>query len=79
MVAAILAAGGSRLQNHLLADGDDPLVLEKLRSCGSSERVAFKAATEEVDAQVAELILGWQRWLVALSDVIHDRPFVVQG
>ncbi len=56
----------------------DPFVLQKLHGGRSVLRILHEATLQEVDPLGAELIrrrkLGW----VALRDVIHNGPFVIQ-
>lgn len=74
----ILAPRRRRVKHNLLPNRDNPLMLQKLRSCRPLHLVALEAASQEVDSGVAELIARRQGGLVALRDVVHDCPFVVQ-
>jgi hypothetical protein len=42
-------------------------------------RVAVKAFSQEVNALFAQLLLGGKLRWVSLSDVVHNRPFVIQA
>lgn len=75
--AAVFAARGGGFHDDLLADGNDPFVLQEFGGGRAATGIAFEAAAHEVDAQVAELVTGWKHWLLALRDVVHDRPLVV--
>ena len=75
--AAVVAARGRGFQDDLLANGDNPLVLEQFGGSGATGGIAFETAAHKVNAQITELVAGWERRLLALSDVVHDGPFIV--
>lgn len=53
-------------------------MLQQLEGCCSLSRIAHEAALEEVDTVWAELIWSGELWWVALGDVVHNSPFIVQ-
>lgn len=67
-----------RRLNHLVPDGHYPLVLQQLDGRRSLLRISRKAPHQEVDALRAELLRRRQLRRVALRNVVHDGPFVVQ-
>ena len=63
----------------LRLDDLDPLVLEELRRRRALLGVAREALLQEVHPLRAQLVRRRQLWRVALRDVVHDGPFVVEG
>jgi hypothetical protein len=57
----------------------DPFVLEQFSRADTLDGVAFEAAFQEIDACVAELVVAGKLRRVALSNVVHDGPFIVHG
>lgn len=64
--------------DDLLPDGHDPVALQQLRRARPALRIPLEAAPQEVDALGAQLVLARQLRRVALGDVVHDGPFVVE-
>lgn len=54
-------------------------MLQQLRGRGALLRVAIKAPFQKIDAGLAELLRGRELRRVALRNVVHDGPFVVEG
>lgn len=53
-------------------------MLQQLSSGRTFLRIAHEATLEEIDALGTELVDGWELWRVALRDVVHDGPLVVE-
>lgn len=70
-------ARGRRFHNPI-SDRHDPLVAEQVDGLGPLLGIAHEAALQEVDALRAELVRRRQGRWVALRDVVHDGPLVVQ-
>lgn len=62
----------------LFSDCADPVTLQQLGSTGSSLWVALEASLQELYALLTQLLSAWQLRWVALGDVVHDGPFVVE-
>lgn len=65
-------------RHHLLPYTLDPLALQQLGSTCSPLRIPIKAPFQEVNAFFAQLLSTWQLGWIALRDVIHDGPLVVE-
>ena len=83
--AASAAGSRSRTQRlvllrryNLLSYIGDPFALQKLRSARSPLRISFETSAEELNALLAQLLSAWQLRRIALSNVVHDGPFVVE-
>ena len=63
----------------LLPDGADPVTLQQLRRTGPSLRIALEASLQEIDALLTQLLSAGQLRRVALGDVVHDGPFIVEA
>lgn len=64
--------------DDLIADGHDPLMLEELDGARPFPGVPSKASLEEIDTLRAQLVRARQLGRVALSNVVHNSPFVVK-
>lgn len=78
-LAPCLGAGRLRLKTELRAQRHDPFVLEQFHGAGALVRIAVEALHQEIDALLAELVACRELRRVALSNVVHDGPFVVHG
>ena len=67
------------LWNDLFPDGADPITLQQLRRTGSSFRIALEASLEEFYALLTQLLSTGQLRRVALGDIVHDGPFIVEA
>ena len=67
------------LWNDLLPDGANPITLQQLRRTGSSFRVALEASLEEFYALLTQLLSTGQLRRVALGNIVHDGPFIVEA
>lgn len=65
--------------NDLLPDLHNPLTLQQLRRARPPPRILLETSLQELMALGAQLIFRRQLWRVALRNIIHNRPFVVQG
>lgn len=54
-------------------------MLQQLNRRGPLPRVAKEAFIQEIDPSSTELVRVRQLWRVALGDIEHDGPFVVEG
>ena len=70
--------GGRGRFNDLAADAHHPLMLQQLHGAGAVPGVAHKAARQEIDALGTELVGAGELRRVALRDVVHDGPLVVE-
>jgi hypothetical protein len=72
-------AGRARLDMHLRLDDHDPLVPKKL--CGRCTLlwIAHEALFQEVHTLWAQLVRRRQLGRIALCDVVHNGPFVVEA
>ena len=66
-------------RNDLLPDGADPFTLQQLGRTRPSLRIALEASLQEVDALLTQLLSAGQLRRVALGDVVHDGPFIVEA
>lgn len=64
--------------HDLLPDLADPAALEQLGGAGATAGIALEAATQKRQALLAQLLLRRQLRRVALRDVVHDGPLVVE-
>ena len=62
----------------LFPDRADPVTLQQLGSTGSSLRVALEASLQEIYALLTQLLSAWQLRWVALGDIVHNGPLVVE-
>lgn len=65
--------------DNLLADCHDPIALQQLRRARPPLWIPLEAPSQEFDALLTQLIFTRQLRRVALSDVVHDGPLVVEG
>jgi hypothetical protein len=66
------------VDRDLIPDGHYPLVLQQLRRRRSFLGIANEAFLQKVDARWAELVGARELWRVALCNVVHDSPLVVE-
>lgn len=67
------------LWNDLFPDSADPFTLQQLRRAGSSFRIAFEASPQEIYALLTQLLSAGQLRRVALSNIVHDGPFIIEA
>lgn len=65
--------------NNLLPNRHNPVTLQQLRRARPPLGIAVEAAFQKLDALGTQLVLTRQLRRVALSDIIHDRPFIIQA
>lgn len=65
-------------RHHLLPDTLDPFTLQQLRGTGPPLWIPIEAPFQERNALSTQLLPAWQLRWVALRDVVHDGPLVVQ-
>ena len=68
----------ARVQRDLFLDEQDPVMLQQFGGGAATFGVAVEAALEEVEPELAELLSRWQLRRLALRDVVHDGPLVVE-
>lgn len=64
--------------DNLLPDRHDPFTLQQLRRTRSPLRISIKAPLQELDPLGTQLVFARQLRRVALRDVVHDGPLVVE-
>lgn len=67
------------LWHDLFSDCADPVTLQQLGSTRSSLRVALEASPEKLYALLTQLLSAGQLRWVALGNVVHDGPLVVEA
>lgn len=68
----------STAYDNLLPDRHDPFTLQQFRRTRSLPRISIEAPLQEFDPFGAQLVFVRQLRRVALSDVVHDGPLVVE-
>lgn len=66
------------LYMNLIANRHDPLMLQQFRRRRPLPRIPDKAFLEEINPTGAQLLRTRQLWRIALRDVVHDGPFIVE-
>ena len=66
------------LQRHLPPQAHDPLIAQEFRRGRALRRVPLETLLQETDALGAQLVAAGQLGRVALRDVVHDGPLVVE-
>ena len=75
-IRALLTA--STAHDNLLPNRHDPFTLQQFRGTGSLLGIAVKAPLQELNPLAAQLVFVRQLRRVALGDVVHDGPFIVE-
>jgi len=65
--------------HNLLSDLHDPLTLQQLGRARPPPRILLETPPQEVNTLGTELVSAGQLRRVALRNIVHDRPLVVQG
>lgn len=65
-------------RHHLLPNTLDPFTLQQLRGTRSPLRIPIEAPLQKINALSTQLLSAWQLRWVALRDVVHDGPLIVQ-
>ena len=68
----------STAHDNLLPDRHDPFALQQFRRTSSLLGIAVKAPFQKLNTLGAQLVFVRQLRWVALSDVVHDGPFIVE-
>ena len=65
-------------RNDLLPDGADPFTLQQLGRTGPPLRIALETSLQKFDALLTQLLSAGQLRRVALGDVVHNGPLIVE-
>ena len=67
------------LWHDLFPDGANPFALQQLRRTGPPLRIALEASLQELYALLTQLLSTRQLRRVALGDIVHDGPLIVEA
>lgn len=54
-------------------------MLQQFRRSRTSHRIPLEALFQKVDPALTQLVPRWELRLIALRNIVHDGPFVVQA